>query len=129
MVPPTGAKPLRRASRVFGDAQRRQCRVERRLRARSSLAQRRRAIIGLLRVGQGRVVLVEVGLLQIVVDRIDLRAGLYFLAFADIELGHAAGLVGADKDHVGFDPALKTGILAFVAAGQRDRQRRNGQNA
>src|SRR5204862_4994417 len=76
-----------------------------------------------------RVVLVEIGLLQFVVDRIELHAGLHLVALAHGKLGHAAGLVGADKDHVGLDPALKARILALLAAGQHDGQRHYRQDS
>src|SRR5205814_9314697 len=77
----------------------------------------------------GGVVLVEIGLLQIVIDGIERRALLDLVALADIQLGHASGFVGADKDHVGFDPALIAGIPALIAAGERDCQRERRQNS
>ena len=57
----------------FGDAQRRNRGVEIGLGPGAGLAQRRGAVIALLGIGKGRVVLVEVGLLQIVVDGIERR--------------------------------------------------------
>ena len=86
------------------------------------------AVIALLRIRQRRVVLVEIGLLQIVVDGIELRTGLDLVALAHVEFGDAAGFIGADEDHVGLDPALKTGILAFVAARERGDQRQRGHD-
>src|SRR5207344_3387256 len=63
-----------------------------------------------------------------IVDGIKLRAGLHLVALADIEFGHAAGLVGTDKDHVGLDPALKARILALLAAGKHRCKGERGQN-
>ena len=110
---------LRRIDPRLRDPQRRHRRVERGLRARAGLAQRRRPVIGLLRVGKRRLVLVEVGVLQVVVDRVELLAALDLVALAHVELDHPPGLVPADEDHVGLDPALETGIAFLVAAGER----------
>src|SRR6185437_7830603 len=106
----------------LGDAQRRYRGVEIGLGPGAGLAQRGGAVIALLGIGKGGVVLVEVGLLQLVVDGIDRRADLDLVALADVEPGDAAGFVGADENHVGLDPALKAGIPAPVAAGQRGRE-------
>src|SRR5229473_2584497 len=86
MVPLTGAKPLRRVSRV--------CEVLTRASATRSA------------------------------DTAESR-----LAFAHIQLDHAAGFVGADEDHVGLDPALIAGIPALGAAGEHCRQRKRRQNS
>jgi hypothetical protein len=67
---------LRRHHLRFGDAQRRNRRIQIGLRPGSGLAQRERAVIALLSVGERRLVLVEIGLLQIIVDRVKLFAGL-----------------------------------------------------
>ena len=125
MVPATGAKPLRRASRVcevshprLRDPQVRDGGIERRLRAGAGLSQRLRTIIGLLRVRQRRLGLVEIGKLEIVVDGIEVIADLHFVALADIELRHPARFVRADIDHVGLDPALEAGIALLLATGK-----------
>ena len=91
MVPSTGAKPLRRASRV--------CEVSTRASATRSadtaasrlacvpapvLLREARAVIALLGIGERRLVLVEVGLLQIVVHGIKRLAGLDLVALADM---------------------------------------------
>src|SRR5882672_1846173 len=121
MVPLAGAKPLRRVSRVCGVLTRASAT------RRADTAASRLACVPapvLLSVGERGGVLVEIGLLQIVIDRIKRRALLDLVTLAHIEFDHAPGFDGAEKDHVGFDPALVAGILALVAAGQHRRQRK-----
>src|SRR4030088_297417 len=87
------------------------------------------AIKSLLHVGERSLVLVEIGLLQIVVDRIQRRAGLDLVALANTELDHAPGFVGADEDHVGFDPALIAAIPALTAARQHRNQHQRSRKS
>src|SRR5581483_10119315 len=125
-LPPCEPRLRRRDPRLC-DPQRRHGGIEVGLRARTGLAQRGRAVIALLRIGKRRLVLVEVGLLQVVVDGIELLALLDLVAFAHLQAGDATGLVGADKDHVGLDPALETGIAMLVAAGEQRGHRQGRQ--
>ena len=83
-------KPLRRAIRVceVPPAPRRRARRRRPSRdwpaCPSRSCQRSRAIVGLLRIRQRRLVLVEIGKLEIVVDGIEVIADLDLVALADV---------------------------------------------
>lgn len=106
-------------------ARRRPPKVEIGLRARAGLAQRSRAIVGLLRIRQRRLVLIEIGKLEIVVDGIEVIADLDLIALADIELRHATRLVWANEDHVSLDPALEAGITLVLTTGKPGREDRD----
>jgi hypothetical protein len=76
------------------------------LRAGAALQQHRGTIIGLLRVGHGCLYLVEVGALQVVVDREQRVAGLDRVALAHQQGLHPPDFVRRDEDEIGLDPAL-----------------------
>src|SRR5262249_24392894 len=76
-----------------------------------------RALERLLGVGECRHVHVEIGLVQVAVEREQRRADLDLVALAHPERLDPPGLVGTDEDQVGFDPAL-IGHRLVVAAGE-----------
>ena len=120
---------MRRASRVCAEveprlrgAQRRLGILERLLRAGRGLEQRLRALEGLLALVTRGLGHVDVGLLQVGVDREQRRALLDRVALAHRQRLDAAGLVGADEDQIGLDPALVARVVGLRAAGERQQR-------
>jgi len=86
------------------------------------LSKRLRALIGLGGVGDRGFGHVDVSLLQIRIDGEQRHGLLHSIAFAHRQRLDPARLVGADKDQIGLDPALVTGVGRLRAG----RKRQNG---